>query len=111
MVGRGSDPRLNRGVGVDNSANDSYFIMAHLYILQDKNGKFYIGSTKNLAVRIRQHKAGHTQTTRNMVEPKLVFSKEYDTLENARRVERRLKKLKRKDYIEKIVKDRFVKIT
>jgi len=40
----------------------------------------------------------------------LVFSQMFDTLEEARKIELRLKKLKRKDYIEKIVKDGYIKI-
>lgn len=83
---------------------------SYLYILEDKNGRFYIGSTQNLALRIQQHKNGHTQTTRNMNAPELVFSREYDTLAEARKFERRLKKLKRKDYIKKIVDDGFIKM-
>jgi len=84
---------------------------AYVYILEDNGGKYYIGSTNNLDTRMRQHNNGHTQTTRNMDEPVLVFSQEYATLKKARDVERRLKKLKRKDYIRKIITDGFIKIS
>jgi len=40
----------------------------------------------------------------------LVLSQEYDSLEMARSIERRIKKLKRKNYIEKIVKDGYIKM-
>ncbi|KKW02101.1 MAG: hypothetical protein UY52_C0024G0017 [Parcubacteria group bacterium GW2011_GWC2_49_9] len=43
-----------------------------------------------------------------MKSPVLVLSQEYPTLVEARRIERRIKKFKRKDYIEKIVKDGFI---
>lgn len=82
---------------------------AYVYILKDKGGRFYIGSTKNLEVRMRQHANGHTQTTRNMDEPVLVLTQEYATLKEARETERGLKRLKRKDYIRKIVSDGSIK--
>lgn len=82
----------------------------YVYILKDITGRFYIGSTKNLGLRMRQHALGHTQTTRNMDNPKLVFSAEYGTLAEARSVEQRVKKLKRKDYIQKIIADGIIKM-
>ena len=81
-----------------------------MYILKDNNGRFYIGSTDDLRRRIYQHKIGHTQTTRNMTNPSLVLTQEYESLEMARKVERKLKNLKRKDYIEKMVSDSYIKI-
>jgi len=84
--------------------------MAHVYILQDMSGRYYIGSTDNLERRLSAHVSGYTQTTRNMKEPKLVFSQSYKSLAEARRIERHLKALKRKDYIEKIVREGYIKI-
>ena len=98
-------PTCRRGVGVDKVTMKSY-----VYILRDEKGRFYVGSTSDIQRRIKQHFAGHTQTTLNMREPKLVLSQEYENLETARRIERKIKKLKRKDYIEKIVKDGYIKI-
>ncbi len=81
-----------------------------VYILQDEHGRYYIGSTADLKRRLAQHKQGHTWTTQRFTNPKLVFLQEYSTLEIAKKIELRLKKLKRKDYIEKIVSDGFIKI-
>lgn len=81
-----------------------------VYFLKDDNGRYYIGSTDNLQKRIKQHDAGYTQTTRNMRNPKLVFFQEFGTLIEARRIERRLKRMKRKDYIEKIVNDGYIRV-
>lgn len=83
---------------------------SYIYILQDKRGKFYIGSTSDLERRLKQHLGGHTQTTRNMCEPRLVLKQEVVTIRVARQIENRLKKLKRKDYIEKMILDGYVKI-
>ena len=83
---------------------------AYIYILQDENGKFYIGSTPTLEKRLKQHISGHTQTTRNMLNPKLVLKQEVPSLPIARRIENKLKRMKRKDYIEKIVADGYIKV-
>jgi putative endonuclease len=82
----------------------------YVYILKDSTGKFYVGSTNNLERRFKQHNSGHTYTTRRMGELELVFSQEFDTLEKARNIELKLKRLKRKDYIRKIVEDGYIKI-
>ena len=76
---------------------------AFVYILKDSNDAIYVGSTDNLARRLRQHALGHTQTTRNLDNPLLVLSQEYDSLIQARKIERRIKALKRRDYIDRMV--------
>jgi len=83
----------------------------YVYILESLDHKFYIGSTDNLERRFKQHNSGHTHTTKRMGELKLVFSQKFDTLEEARKVEFKLKRLKRKDYIEKIIRDGHIKIS
>jgi len=81
-----------------------------VYILQGDIGRFYIGSTDRPAQRMAQHESGYTQTTRNMKNPWLVFQQEYPTLLKARQIEYRLKQLKRKDYIEKIIKEGYIRM-
>jgi putative endonuclease len=84
--------------------------MPCVYILRNSEGKYYIGSTVNLAKRLKHHAGGYTPSTKRLGKMSLVFSQEYETLKIARYVENRLKKLKRKDYIEKIIKDGFIKM-
>jgi len=81
-----------------------------VYILQSEKGNYYIGSTTNIEERIKHHDGGHTSSTSKMGKLKLVFSQKFSTLKEARYIEKRLKKLKRHDYLEKIIKDDFVKI-
>lgn len=81
-----------------------------VYILEDDLNKYYIGSCVDIDVRYKRHLAGSTPTTRRMKNPKIALSQKYTTIEAARKVERKLKKLKRKDYITKIIKDRYIKI-
>ncbi len=81
-----------------------------VYILEDDLKKYYIGSCADVEVRFKRHLGGWVYTTHRMKNPKVVLLQEYPTVEEARRVELKLKKLKRKDYIEKIVKDGHIKI-
>jgi len=87
--------------------------MPCVYILEFINGKFYIGSTSDLDRRIEQHINGHTPSTKRLGDGngKLVLKQDYRTLKEARAVEYKLKKLKRHDYIAKIVQDGYIKIT
>ncbi|OGG79752.1 hypothetical protein A3A39_04485 [Candidatus Kaiserbacteria bacterium RIFCSPLOWO2_01_FULL_54_13] len=84
--------------------------MAWVYILQTKNGQYYIGSTTDLERRIRQHMHGHTRTTNRLQLSAVALKQEYKTIEDARNVERKIKKMKRKDYIEKMIKDGYIKV-
>ena len=84
--------------------------MAFVYILQNQLGKYYIGSTLDIVRRMRHHAGGYTPSTKRMGKMRLVFKQEYLTLPEAREVERKLKRLKRKDYIRKIVEEGYIKI-
>ncbi|MEX2010431.1 MAG: GIY-YIG nuclease family protein [Parcubacteria group bacterium] len=84
--------------------------MAYVYILGTSSGKYYIGSTSNLERRLKQHFSGQTDSTKRLGKPHLIFHQEYLTLEDARSVEKKLKNLKRKDYLEKIISDGYIKI-
>lgn len=85
-------------------------IMAYVYILETASGKYYIGSTLNLENRLRHHKGGFTPSTKRLGESTLIFSQSYSSLNEARNIERKLKKLKRRDYIEKIIKEGIIKM-
>ena len=82
-----------------------------VYILKDIRGRLYVGSTIDIRRRIKQHMTGHTQTTRNMSQPKLVFSQKYFSLQEAKTIEKKLKSLKRKDYLEEIIMDGVIKMS
>ena len=84
--------------------------MPCVYILQFENGNFYIGSTNDLERRMRQHVNGHTHSTYRLGRFKLVLKQNYSLLKDARAVESRLKKLKRHDYVAKIVQDGYIKM-
>ncbi len=84
--------------------------MYYVYILKSEYNRYYIGSTENLDERLKHHLGGYTPSTKRLGRLRLVLSQEYDTLVEARSVERKLKKLKRKDYIEKMVDEGFIRM-
>lgn len=84
--------------------------MPFVYILKNEKGNYYIGSTIDIEKRLKHHTGGHTPSTYRMGKLALVFSQKFETLKEARNVESRLKKLKRHDYINRIVKDGIIKM-
>jgi len=86
--------------------------MPYVYILKSlRDGRYYVGSTKNLHNRIVHHQKGFTPSTKKFGGVKLVFKQEYDSLTKARSIEKKLKKLKRRDYLEKIINDGIIRMS
>ena len=77
-----------------------------MYILQSlKNDGYYIGSTTNLQRRLKQHHLGNVKATKNIRPLKLVFKQDYPDIGTTRKIELRLKKFKRRDFLEKIIRE------
>ncbi len=86
--------------------------MASTYILKSqKNGKYYVGSTnRDVQERLEDHNSGRVAYTKNLRPWILVVNQWYDTVDEARHVERKLKSFKSKKIIEKIVDDGYIKL-
>ena len=85
--------------------------MAWVYILKSRrDGRYYVGSTADLKSRLAHHQKGHTPSTKRFGAIDLVLAQEYGSLREARGVERKIKLLKRRDYIEKMVSDGYIKL-
>ncbi|MBP9702494.1 GIY-YIG nuclease family protein [Candidatus Woesebacteria bacterium] len=77
-----------------------------VYILQSQiNYSYYVGSTSDVNRRIKEHNAGHTPSTKNLIPLTIRFSQEYPTLKYARKVESWLKSTHSKVVIEQIILD------
>ena len=86
--------------------------MAFVYILKSlKNDKHYIGSTQDVEKRFKTHQSGGVLSTRGLRPLELVFQQQYTDIDTARKIEKKLKKFKRRDYINKIVKDGSIKFS
>ena len=83
-----------------------------LYIIQSlKNGSYYIGSTSDIETRLKFHNSGRVKATKYKRPYKLVFKQEFGDIKKAHQAELKIKSWKRRDFIEKIIKDgRFKKM-
>ena len=81
--------------------------MCWVYILRSgKDGRFYIGSTKDLERRLARHSAGRVPATRARLPLALVYSERYPTLALAYRREKEIKAEKSALFIERLVRKR-----
>lgn len=87
------------------------YMKGYLYILKSqKNSSYYIGCSTNVIERVKQHNNGQVKSTKYKRPYKLVFKQEFDNIDIAHEVELKIKSWKRKDFIEKIVRDQKIKI-
>jgi len=66
-----------------------------VYILQSQiNKKYYIGHTKNLDQRLKQHNSGKVKSTKNAKPWEIIYSEKYKTKSEAYRREIQIKAYK-----------------
>lgn len=86
--------------------------MVWVYILKSqKTGRYYIGCANDVSKRLVQHNAGEVKSTKYFRPYDLLLTQSYKTLREGRAVEYKLKRLKRKDYIDKIIREKIIKMT
>jgi putative endonuclease len=74
--------------------------MFFVYILESrKTGKFYIGQTNNLELRVKRHNSGKVLSTRSGIPWRIVLYNEYNTRKEAITIERQMKSLKKRGSI------------
>ncbi|OGI59542.1 hypothetical protein A2814_03365 [Candidatus Nomurabacteria bacterium RIFCSPHIGHO2_01_FULL_38_19] len=77
-----------------------------VYILKSlKNNNYYVGSTDNIERRLLQHNSGLTYTTKKLRPLVLARFISCSSSREAKQFEYKLKKYKRKDILEKVIKD------
>lgn len=69
--------------------------MYYVYILLCSNGSYYVGSTSNLELRLKEHSKGKSSYTSAHLPVKLVYTEEYNDLTEARHREMQLHKWSR----------------
>jgi putative endonuclease len=76
-----------------------------VYILQsEKDGSYYIGYTSDLDERIRRHNHGKSSYTKARVPWKLIYQEVFTTRSEAMKREREIKRMKSREYIERLVR-------
>ena len=84
--------------------------MTYVYILEsEKTGRYYIGCSDDIEERLKKHNMGMVEATKKFRPFQLKLKQEFQNLTEARAVEARLKKLKRKDYIKKAIKNQNIR--
>ncbi|MBI5139775.1 GIY-YIG nuclease family protein [Candidatus Nomurabacteria bacterium] len=69
--------------------------MFYTYILNsEKNGRYYIGHTRDLNDRLSRHNAGRMKSTKSSLPWKLVYKENYETKQEAYRREFEIKSYK-----------------
>lgn len=84
--------------------------MAYVHILKNESGEYYIGSTEDIKQHLHHYAGGYALSTHRMDGLKLAFSQEYPSVKIARAIELQLKRLKRHNYVEKIICDKKIKM-
>jgi len=78
--------------------------MFYLYILYSASrDKYYVGSTSNLAERLKAHNSNHRGFTGRTGDWEIVYTENYSTREEAYARERAVKKWKSRRLIEKLI--------
>lgn len=87
-------------------------IKGTVYILKSlKNNRLYIGSTTiDVYQRLERHNKGDVRSTNRYRPFKLEFYQAYEKISDARKIEVKLKRLKRRDYIEKIISEKCIRM-
>ena len=75
--------------------------MPFTYILySSKLDKYYVGACTNLERRLYEHNIGHSKFTSTGIPWVLKFSKPFETLQEAKQYEMKIKRMKSRKYIE-----------
>ena len=83
--------------------------MAYVYVLEsEKNKKFYIGSADNLDDRLKRHNQGYEKAKKPYRPYKIAFQQKCLSMEEAKKLERKIKKWKRRDLISKVIESGII---
>lgn len=75
-----------------------------MYILfSEKVNKYYIGACIDLERRLHEHNIGHSKFTSTGIPWQLKYKEEFETVQEAKRRELAIKKMKSRKYIENLI--------
>jgi len=77
--------------------------MYTVYVIQNLQGKIYIGQTDDLIVRLKKHNNNQNRYTKNKGPWQLVYTEEYPTRSQAMIREKELKTGKGRDFLKKVI--------
>ncbi len=77
-----------------------------VYILRNFTGRYYIGQTSDLSLRLQRHNEGKVFWTKNRGPWEIVYNQSFQTRSEAMAEEKHLKALKSKAAIDKLISQR-----
>lgn len=81
--------------------------MWYVYILRnDKNKRFYIGATKDIARRIKEHNRSKERSVTHFGKYELIYSEEYATFQQVRQREQQIKSYKSGNAFKKLFREK-----
>ena len=81
--------------------------MAFVYIIYSaKVNKYYVGACTDLERRLYEHNIGHSSFTSTGVPWELKYTETFNSLQEAKKREMAIKKMKSRIYIEKLIAQR-----
>ncbi len=80
------------------------FFMPYMYILySEKLDKYYVGVCIDLERRLYEHSIGHSKFTSTGVPWIIAYKEEFETLQEAKKRESQIKKMKSRKYIVELI--------
>jgi len=67
-------------------------VVCRVYVIQSREGRFYIGLSDDVVRRVKQHNRGQSRWTKGRGPWKIVWQSEELSLTDARKLENRLKR-------------------
>ena len=81
--------------------------MYYVYVLKSlKDGKHYVGYSKNVHLRLEQHNTGQVRSTKNRLPFEVIYIEEYKTSAEARKRESIIKRMKNGIQFKELLKAR-----
>ena len=75
-----------------------------VYVLKsDRTGRYYVGCTKDLGLRLQQHNKGMTKSTKGFRPWQVIYVEKYNSLGEARQRETQIKSWKSRDHMERLL--------
>lgn len=77
--------------------------MYYVYILENPDGKHYVGYCEDLVLRLKRHNSNQVKSTKNKGPWKIVYNEEYLNKNDAYARERQIKKYKGGEAFKKLL--------
>jgi putative endonuclease len=80
--------------------------MHYVYILENDRGGYYIGSTRDIEIRVRRHNQSSVRSTKNKGPFRLIYKEGFNNITEARKYENQLKSYKNLNYLKVMLKNK-----